>query len=409
MFNKRILLYIGLAVILLLVIGYVFHRNRNFFTTRTSTTEEIKTACVSRGDVIASVDAEGIIEPENEVLLLSPTTSIIKKIQRVPGSRVNRGDVILYLETKAVEEQIEKLEEQLEVKRNNLEKNRLNARSAKIELEYNVEIKKLKIASITAELADKEQLLEVGGISPAGVDKTRQELVLAEKDLANVEEKNLIRLKQLQADEQGLLLDIRIQERQLESEQELLSRMTVRAPSAGIILNVQGREGERINADQLMVRMSDLSTYKVIGNIGEQYAELIKTGKAVYTILDNERLTGKIGNIMPIIQNNNVQFDVHLEQSNHPKLLPNMRVRLQVVQEKRDSVLRLPVAEIYDKGNKHSVFVIYHTKAIRTDLKTGLKGRDYIEVIDGALENDCIIVSDVSRFRHLQEFDIRQP
>lgn len=396
-------------LMILVMIVFVFYKKVRSFSSGSAHSDEIKRACVDRGNVVSSTEAQGIIEPENEVLLLSPTTSVIKNIQKVPGSRVSRGDVILYLETKAVEEQIEKLEEQLEVKRNNLEKNRLNARAANIELEYNVEIKKLKIASIKAELADKEQLLEVGGISPAGVDKTKQELVLAEKDLTNVEERNMIRLKQLQADEQGLLLDIRIQERQLESEKEILSKLTVRAPSAGIILNVEGREGEKVNADQLLVRMSDLSTYKVIGNIGEQYAELIKTGKMVYTILDSVKLTGKIGNIMPLIQNNNVQFDVHLEQSNHPKLLPNLKVKLMVVQEMRDSVLRMPMTDIFEKGSKHSVFVIENTKAVRKEIKTGLRGRDYIEILDGVKENDCIIVSDISKYRNAEDFDIRQP
>ena len=398
----------GLIIIIMVAAFYAFNLKKYISPTGLFP-DDFKTVCVNRGDVLASVEAQGIIEPENEVLLLSPTTSLIKKIQKVPGSRVNRGDVILYLETRGVEEQIEKLEEQLEVKRNNLEKNRLNARSTKLDLDYNVEIKKLRIASIKSDLADKTQLLEVGGISPAGVDKTKQELVLAEKDLQNVEERNLIRLKQLQADEQGLLLDLRIQQRQLESLQELLTKLTVRAPSSGIIMSVQGREGERVNADQLLVRMSDLSTYKVIGSIGEQSADLIKTGKTVYTVLDHEKLTGKIGNIMPMIQNNKVQFDVFLEQSNHPKLLPNLKVELMVVQERRDSLLRIPVSEIFEKGDKHSVFVINNTKAIRKEIITGLKGQDFLEIVEGVSEGDCIIISDISRFKHLQEFDIKRP
>ena len=398
----------GLIIIIMVAAFYTFNLKKYISPTGLFP-DDFKTVCVNRGDVLASVEAQGIIEPENEVLLLSPTTSLIKKIQKVPGSRVNRGDVILYLETRGVEEQIEKLEEQLEVKRNNLEKNRLNARSTKLDLDYNVEIKKLRIASIKSDLADKTQLLEVGGISPAGVDKTKQELVLAEKDLQNVEERNLIRLKQLQADEQGLLLDLRIQQRQLESLQELLTKLTVRAPSSGIIMSVQGREGERVNADQLLVRMSDLSTYKVIGSIGEQSADLIKTGKTVYTVLDHEKLTGKIGNIMPMIQNNKVQFDVFLEQSNHPKLLPNLKVELMVVQERRDSLLRIPVSEIFEKGDKHSVFVINNTKAIRKEIITGLKGQDFLEIVEGVIEGDCIIISDISRFKHLQEFDIKRP
>lgn len=46
---------------------------------------------VDRGLVYVSVDASGIVEPENEVLILSPVSSIIKEIKKEPGSRVQKG------------------------------------------------------------------------------------------------------------------------------------------------------------------------------------------------------------------------------------------------------------------------------------------------------------------------------
>ena len=76
--------------------------------------------------------------------------------------------------------------------------------ATKVDLDYNVQVKNLRIASLKSELADQEQLLEVGGISPARFEKTRQELELAEKDLFMLKEKNSIRLEQLEADEEGL-------------------------------------------------------------------------------------------------------------------------------------------------------------------------------------------------------------
>ena len=74
---------------------------------------------------------------------------------------------IIILDPSPVQDEIEQLEDQLEVKRNSLRKNELNARSIRVDLDYNIEVKKLKIASLKSEIADQEQLLEVGGISPA--------------------------------------------------------------------------------------------------------------------------------------------------------------------------------------------------------------------------------------------------
>ena len=103
-------------------------------------------------------------------------------------------------------------------------------------MSYNEEVKKLKITSLKSQLADQEQLLEVGGISPARIEQTKQEITLAEKDLKTLNEKNSIRLKQLETEEQGLLLQIRMQEKDLKEKQGLLEKMSIKAPSSGIIL-----------------------------------------------------------------------------------------------------------------------------------------------------------------------------
>jgi HlyD family secretion protein len=168
----------------------------------------IETAKVDIGTVLITVPAKGIVEPENEVLLLSPASSLIVSIQNPVGSKVRRGDIILELDSKPIQDKIEDIEDQIMVKNNNLDKTILSAKNVRVDLEYNVEVKKLKITSIKSELVDQEQLLEVGGISPAKFEKTKQELTLAEKDLETLLTKNNIRLMQLAAEEKGLLLKI---------------------------------------------------------------------------------------------------------------------------------------------------------------------------------------------------------
>jgi HlyD family secretion protein len=151
--------------------------------------------------VFTSVPASGIVNPENEVLLLSPASSLVSSLVKAPGSRVSNGSVILSLDPQSLIQEIDKLKDQLGVMENDLQKNWLNARSIRVDLDYNTEVKKLKITSLKTEIQDQEQLLKVGGISPALHEQTKEELVLAEKDLKMTLEKNSIRLKQLEADE----------------------------------------------------------------------------------------------------------------------------------------------------------------------------------------------------------------
>jgi len=201
--NKKRIALLTLMVVLIFAAFYLVNR---FLVPTSLEPGKYKTAIVEYGPVALSVPASGIVNPKNEVLLLSPASSIISKINQAPGSHVSKGDVILSLDPKGILQEIETLKDQLGIMENDLQKNHLNARSIRVDLDYNADVKNLKITSLKAEIADQEQLLKVGGISPALFEQTRQELVLAEKDLKMTQEKNSIRLKQLEAEEQGLQL-----------------------------------------------------------------------------------------------------------------------------------------------------------------------------------------------------------
>jgi HlyD family secretion protein len=390
------------AIVLVLVLIYIFR----FVLPVHLSKKDIKTAIVDRGTVMRTIPAKGIVEPENEVLLRSAANSVIKKIVKVPGSHVKAGEVIVIIDQDPLLKDIEKLEDQIAVKKNNLRKNHLNARSIRIDLDYNVEMKKLKISSIKAELADQKQLLEVGGISPARHDQTKQELVIAEKDLDMLLEKNSIRLKQLDTEEEGLQLQIQIEEKELENKNEILREMSIRAPSSGIVLNTYGKEGEKVSAGQVLVMMSDLSSYKISGSVEEEYAEFIKTGRGVIVKLDRDTLHGKVGNIMPVIENSKVSFDVFLNENSHKKLIPNMKIDIQVVRARHDSVLRIQNGGAFDDSRNQMAFFIESNKAFRKEIVTGIKDDKFVEIVSGAKEGDELIISDVSAYRHNIEIDI---
>ena len=402
--NKK--LYIGLAVVISIIAFGVILFYSGIFGRASIKSGKFETVTVDRGEVISTTKATGIIESENEVILLSPAASIVKSILKEPGNRVQAGDIILQLQTEPVLDEIERLKDQLEVKRNNLEKNQLNAQSTKLDLDYNEEVKRLKVISLKAQLSDQEKLLEVGGISPARVEETKQEITLAEKDLAMLIDKNSIRLKQLRAEDRGLYLQISMDEKALEEKQILLSKMSVRAPSAGIILNISGSVGEKVAADKTLVQMSDLSSFKLIGSVDEQYAGQIKTGSLVYVTIENEKLKGLIGNITPMVENNKVQFNVHLEESSHPNLIANQNVQIQIFNNRKENALRIKTLPGFESGKTQKIYVIEGDKAVRKEVIFGIIGDQYCEILSGLKEGDVVVSEETGLTRRKNEIDI---
>lgn len=361
---------------------------------------------VEVGSVVATIPAEGTVEPESEVLILSPASSIIQRIVKDVGSRVELGEAIIILDPQPVQEEIEKIEDQLEVKRNSLRKNQLNARSIRVDLDYNIEVKKLRIASLKSELADQEQLLEVGGISPARYEQTKQELVLAEKDLETVSARNSIRLQQLETEDEGLKLQITIQEKALEQQEELLKKMIIRAPSSGIILSLDGQVGEKVNKDKLLVKMSNLSNFKIQAITDDKHSEYIRTGSEVIVNLGDEQLDGQIGTVSPAIRDKKVEFDVYLDQSNHSRLRPNMTVPMHVVIARADSVMRVEYGSSFERTSNFDIYRVEGDVALKQRISTGVMGDDYMEIRSGLEPGDQVILSDVSLFRNREKVEI---
>jgi HlyD family secretion protein len=395
-------IYIGIPLLLMAIIVVVVFIP---FKTNIPQNQEILICTVERGKVVKSFSGEGIVEPQSEVIILSPASSIIKEILKEVGNHVNEGEPIIILDPTPVQIQIENIQDQLEMKQNSLRKNHLNARSTKVDLDYNVQVKNLRIASLKSELADQEQLLEVGGISPAKFEKTKQELELAEKDLVMLKEKNSIKLQQLEADEDGLRLQIEMQEKELAVKEEALKKMIIRAPSAGILLSIRGKVGEKVVNDRLLIEMSDLTNFKIQGKVDDDYSEHIKTGTKVYVSLDSDRLSGVIGTVNPVIRERKVEFDVNLRESDHYKLRPNLNVSLDIVKAERDSVLRIQNGQALGRGKEHQVYVLKNGAAFERTIISGLRTEEYVEIVEGLSEGERVVLSEISSIEELEELE----
>lgn len=395
-------IYIGIPLILMAAIIIVVFVP---FNSDTSQNQDLQTSRVDVGRITRSFSGEGTVVPQSEVIILSPASSIIKDILKEVGSHVEAGEPIIILNPTPIQLEIENIQDQLEMKQNSLRKNHLSARSTKVDLEYNVQVKNLRIASLKADLADQEQLLEVGGISPAKFEKTRQELELAEQDLIMLKEKNSIKLQQLEADEEGLSLQIEMQEKVLAAKEEALSKMIIRAPSAGIILSIQGKVGEKVNNDRLLIEMSDLTNFKIRGTVDDDYSDQLKTGTRVYVGIDNQKLTGVVGTVNPVIRDRKIDFDVNLQESSHFKLRPNLTVNLEIVMAERDSVLRVAPGPVFGRGKEHEVYVISDQGAELRLIRTGLRTEEYIEIVEGVKEGELVVLSEISSIEELEELD----
>jgi len=388
--NTR-LLYILLAVsgIFILMAIYLFSRND---AESDYSRQKFLVETVGRGQVISSVKASGIVESDDEIIVRSPERSIIKKVYKNAGAHVRKGELLIELDEKSVQDEIDRMKNQLELKQNALEKLQLNAQSTRLNLDRNEEAKRLRINSLKTTLEQQEKMLNEGTIPETRVERTKQEIEMAETDLQSQIERNTIRIQQMDADERGLMLQIHSQEKNLSEKQNILSKLKVKAPADGIILAINSNEGQRIEIDAMMLRMSDLSSYKVVGWVNEREAPRIQTGNIVSVYLDEEKLEGVVGEITPMVEDEMVHFDVHLKEKKHPGLEINKSVSLEVISRQHNDVLRITKYPEFENVSHRFIYVLNNRDAVKTEVIFGTNGNEYCEVVSGLNEGDRVLI-----------------
>jgi HlyD family secretion protein len=130
---------------------------------------------------------------------------------------------------------------------------------------------------------------------------------------------------------------------------------------------------------------------------------VIRTGRRVLVMLEDNRLPGQIGNVNPEIRDKKIEFDVSLDQKSYEKLRPNLSVELLVIRSERDSVLRLPLGALIERGGSNEVFLLETDRAVLSEIKAGLKGDEYVEIQEGLNPGDRILVSDFPHIKRMKE------
>jgi len=123
--------------------------------------------------------------------------------------------------------------------------------------------------------------------------------------------------------------------------------------------------------------------------------------------VENEKVSGMIGSIKPMANDEKIEFDVYLDENTHSKLIPNQKVDMLIVTEQAFNVLRLKAGSLITKGKKQDVYVLGANNALRRRIETGLAGLDYIEIISGLKEGEKVLISSETSFRHGNEIHIR--
>lgn len=387
---------IGLAVLLLIAL---FQSNIK--------RSDIRLSTVDRGVIEISVTASGKLVPAFEEIINSPVNSRIVEVYKRGGDIVEAGTPILKLDLQTAETDYKKLLDEEQMRELQLEQLRINSYSKLSEMEMKLNISRMELNRKEVEVKNEQYLDSLG----AGTsDKVRQaelsfkvgQLQLLEEEQKYENEKALV-----DADLKIKNLELSIFRKSLAEMKRTLEDAQIRSPRKAVLTYINSEIGTQIQQGAQVAIISDLSHFKIEGEIADAYADRIAPGYRILLKIGNERFTGIISYVTPLSRNGVLSFSAQLDEAGHPGLRSGLKGDVYVMNTIKPDVLRIQNATYYSGPGEYNLFVVNDNQLIRRRVVLGESNYDYVELVEGLQEGDEVVVSDMSSYSNKNKLKLK--
>ena len=361
--------------------------------------KDLTLSTVDRGVIEVSVSASGKVVPAFEEIINSPIDSRIVEIYKKGGDSVDVGTSILRLDLQSAETDYKKQLDEEQMKQLQLEQLKVQSRSKLSEMEMQLKVSRMELDRKEVELRNERYLDSLGA---GTTDKVRQVeldynvslLKLREDEQKYANEKALA-----EADYKVKELELNIFRKSLAETKRTLEDARIRSPRKAILTYVNNEVGARVTKGSRVAVVSDLSRFKIEGEIADTYGDRIAVGAKAVVKIGNDKLEGTVSDVTPLSRNGVISFTVQLVEDNHKRLRSGLKTDVYVINAIRDDVLRVANGSFYMGHGEYELFVVEGDRLVKRKVRLGDSNFEYIEVVDGLREGEEVVVSDMSDFK----------
>lgn len=362
--------------------------------------DDVIVSKVDKGIIEVSVNASGKVIPAFEEIINSPINSRILEIYKRGGDSVDIGTPILKLDLQRAETDFQKLLDEEQMKRLQLEQLRVNIRSKLSEMEMKLKVSRMELSRKEVELRNERYLDSLGAGTTDKVRQAELSFTVGELQLKEDEQKYLNEQALGKADLKVKELELNIFRKGLAETKRTLEDAQVRSPRKAILTYVNSELGAQVVQGSKIAIVSDLSHFKIDGEIADTYGDRIATGNKVMVKIGSEKLNGTVSDITPLSKNGVISFTVQLDNDNHPRLRSGLKTDVYVMNAVKEDVMRIANGSYYVGKGDYELFVIKGGNLIKKKIRLGDSNFEFVEVIDGLQPGDKVIISDMTNYKN---------
>ncbi len=441
--NRRLLIVAGIVVVVLLVVGvFVWQR----LTAPPATAARAQTATVTRGTLVATVNAAGNVSAPKTTALAFQASGRVAKVNVQVGDQVKKDQVLMQLDTTDLDLALKtaqtnlvsaqasfdsnatSLQISLKTAQNNLITAQSSYDAAKAKNATNLDqlvLAKISLDKAKAALATAQAAYDpISWRSDAALTPQAATLASAQADynsaLANynitantINDSALVQAQasldsakaNLDQAQKAMDTSPKIAQAQLDNAkvavdtaQRNLAQATITAPYGGIISAVNFSAGDTAGSGTA-VSMVDPSTLQVKVTIAEVDMAKIKVSEPAQMTMDalpGKTYDAQVAAISPVgtVTQGVVNYPIIVSVTKpDADVKPGMTANLAIEVDRRDNVLLLPTRAVRTQGNQKIVTVEYKGQNIQVPIGTGLSNDTMIEVTSGLQEGDQVLLN----------------
>ncbi|MEG0518562.1 MAG: efflux RND transporter periplasmic adaptor subunit [Bacteroidales bacterium] len=382
------LIKLGVAILAVSLVGLLI----GLFVEPTFDRKGVMFSKAQLGSIEFSVSASGRIIPSFEEMITSPIDSRIVEVYKKGGDSVTAGTPILKLDLIGAENGYKNMLDQEKMKMLELEKLMVSNRGKLSQMEMNLKVQRMELNRKEVNLRNEKYLDSLGSGTADKVLEVELGYHVAVLQLKEDQQKYLNEKQLMEADVKVRDLEIRIFRKELAQVKKTYEDARIQSPRNGILTFVMNGIGAPVGKGSKVAIISDLSHFKLEGEIADSYGTKIGIGYKALLKFGKERLNGVVSNLTPLSKNGMLSFSVQLEDDHHPVLRSGLKGEVYILNSIKEDVVRIANGDYYSGPGEYELYVLDGENLLLRKVRLGECNFEFVEVVSGLEQGEQVAV-----------------
>ena len=266
----------------------------------------------------------------------------------------------------------------------------------------------MKLNRMEVELRNERYLDSLGSGTTDKVRQAELNFNTGKLELEQLRQQYANESKVKEADLKVKELEFNIFSKSLAEMKRTLDDAQIRSPRKAILTYINNQIGAQVSQGSQLAVISDLSHFKVEGEIADTYGDRVAAGGKAIVKIGSEKLEGTVSSVTPLSKNGVISFTVQLNEDNNRRLRSGLKTDVYVLTAVKDSVMRIANGSYYVGPGEYELFVRSGNELLKRKVQLGDSNYELVEVVGGLKPGDQVVVSDMSNYKNKRKMKLEK-